>query len=417
MLLLYRQITGGYIVGLSYFILLLTIPFLLTAKEVPAFTGKISGNKVRLRSSPHLNSAVIGELNKDDYVKVIGEQAGFLVIEPPSGMKMYVYRTYVFNQIVDTNNVNVRLSPSLESPTIAQLHAGEKIVGKPSSQNPKWLEIDPPTTAKLYIAKEYVIRAGGEDFLKEQIEKLEKANILLLSTYRDAENELKKPTEDMLIEPLIAKIDSLKETWHTLPEHEKHATALKELLEESSKNKKVAALEAKIESVSAALEARKKKSDELQLKYEMRIQQLENKLHDENSQLIASLEAAQLQNTNLSLPNNEGPSSKWQMIEQSYQNQWLSKQPALSAQEYQKFQSDHAVNLHGVIKSYEPTTNNAPGDFILLINGLPCAFLYSPFVDLSIVVDKEISLTAVERDNHYFAYPSYCVMQVKMGPS
>ncbi|MEI6531996.1 MAG: SH3 domain-containing protein, partial [Chlamydiota bacterium] len=257
---------------LRYFIILLATPFLLTAKELPVFTGKIAGERVRLRSSPHLNSAVIGELHKDDYVKVIGEQAGFLVIEPPSGMKMYVYRTYVFDQTVDANNVNVRLSPSLQAPIVAQLHSGDKVTGKPSSQNPKWLEIDPPSTAKLYIAKDYVVKVGGEDFLKEQIETLDKANNLLLTTYKDAESEMKKTAEEMQLEPLIARLNNLKDSWNTLPEHKKRASELKELLEETSKNGKVAALEAQAASASAALEAHEKQAHEQRLSYELRIQ-------------------------------------------------------------------------------------------------------------------------------------------------
>lgn len=407
-------------------ILLLATPLSLCAKEAApiaksSFTGKISGNKVRLRSAPHLDGSVIGELNKDDYVKVIGEQAGFFVVAPPSGMKMYVYRTYVFDQIVDANNVNVRLNPSLEAPIVAQLHAGDKVEGcKPSSQNPKWLEIDPPSTTKLYVAKEYVEKIGGEDFLQEQIAASEKASALLLASYKEAESEMKKDFAEMKLAPLMERMDKAAHSWSAMPEHKKRAEELKSLLEETQSKRKLAHLEAKAQSASEALEAKEKSALEEKLQYERRIKELEDALQNQKEQLIASLEAKAIEPAapvlvTQAARSDEAPLSKWHMVEDALQTTWLSKNQSATSEDYQKKQQEQAIVLRGIVSPYKASTKKAPGDFVLLVNGSPAAFLYSPFIDLSVVTGKEISLTAVARDNHHFAYPAYCITQVKHG--
>lgn len=292
--------------------LLFSLPIYIQAKENPQsqsvypFAGKINGNKVRLRSAPHLESTIIGELHKDDYVQIIGEQAGFYVVAPPANMKMYVYRTYVFDQTVDANNVNVRLAPSLEAPIAAQLHAGDKVVGKPSSQNPKWLEIDPPVSAKLYVAKDYVVNMGDPSLLNSPAK-----------------------------EDQSAPVESYKE----------------------------------VETITLSPD----------------------------------------------LPLDIAPLTSWNSLEQNFQSQWLAHHTEATVDDFHK--AEEKISLRGIIEPYKASSKNAPGDFLLLVNGVPAAFLYSPYVDLSVAAGKEISLTAVVRSNNHYAYPAYCVLQMKHGNS
>ena len=55
-----------------------------------SFTGKILGNNVRMRCAPDLDSHIISEFSKDDYVVVIGEQGDFYAIAAPSDFKAYI---------------------------------------------------------------------------------------------------------------------------------------------------------------------------------------------------------------------------------------------------------------------------------------------------------------------------------------
>lgn len=371
------------------------------------FTGKVTGNKVRLRSAPHSDGAIIAELHKDDYVKIIGEQAGFYMVAPPNGMKMYIYRTYVFDQTVDANNVNVRLAPSLEAPIAAQLHAGDKVIGKPSSQNPKWIEIDPPQTAKLYVSRDYIDRVGGGDFLEQQVTAREQAQSILLQSYQAAQNEIAKPFDQMHIEPLIEQLNKASLSWQEMPEHKKRAEELKNLLEESYKSRRLTWLEEK----AAAAE---KLSQEERRAYEIKIQGLQEQLKSQKEDLVVAMEAkAPDPVLALSAPEE----SLWGSVELVLQKRWLTAHCDKTSEDYQKAQLEASQSLRGVVSPYKASSKKAPGDYVLMINEAPVAFLYSPFVDLNVVAGKEVALTAVPRDNNLYAYPAYCVIQIKHGTS
>jgi hypothetical protein len=94
-----------------------------------AFTGKVTGKRVRLRNAPTLTSNTIRELNNGDMLVVVGEESDFYAVQPISGLKGYIYRTYVLDDVVEGTRVNVRLAPDLESAVVAQLNSGDRIKG------------------------------------------------------------------------------------------------------------------------------------------------------------------------------------------------------------------------------------------------------------------------------------------------
>ena len=97
------------------------------ASTIAPFTGKIKGSKVRVRLEAGVDSPVLHELNSGDMVVVTGEQNDFYAIRPPKGVKAFVYRTYIIDDVVEGNRVNIRAEPSLEAPVLAQLNKGDKI--------------------------------------------------------------------------------------------------------------------------------------------------------------------------------------------------------------------------------------------------------------------------------------------------
>lgn len=111
-----------------------------------AFTGKIVGNKVRLRTSCSLDGHVVRETKSGEIFAVVDEEKDFFAIEPPSGSKGYVFRAYILEGLVEAHRVNVRLSPDTESPIVGRLDVGDKIDGTVCLSHPKWLEIDLPNS-------------------------------------------------------------------------------------------------------------------------------------------------------------------------------------------------------------------------------------------------------------------------------
>src|SRR6185436_15600633 len=79
----------------------------LVQKPFSPFTGKVKGRKVRLRAQPDLDGRVVRELGGQDMLVVVGEKGDFYAVEPPSGLKAYVFRSFVLDGVVEGNRVNV----------------------------------------------------------------------------------------------------------------------------------------------------------------------------------------------------------------------------------------------------------------------------------------------------------------------
>ncbi|MCB1075818.1 MAG: SH3 domain-containing protein, partial [Simkania sp.] len=91
-----------------------------------SFTGKVLGNNVRMRTSPDLDSHIVSELLKDDYVVVTAEKGEFYAVEPPSEMKAYIFRGFVIDDVVEGDRVNVRLAPDRDAPIVGHHSTGDK---------------------------------------------------------------------------------------------------------------------------------------------------------------------------------------------------------------------------------------------------------------------------------------------------
>ena len=105
--------------------------------EFKSFTGKLIANKVRIRAKPDLDSPIIRQMNKNDLLLVVGESNDFYAIEPLKDTKAYVFRSYVLDNVVEANRVNVRLEPHIDAPIIGQLQIGNRVDGYVCTKHPK----------------------------------------------------------------------------------------------------------------------------------------------------------------------------------------------------------------------------------------------------------------------------------------
>src|ERR1700721_4079910 len=80
------------------------------------FTGKVAANKVRLRVKPDLESHILRQINKNELLLIAGEEGDFYAVEPPKDTKAYVFRSYILDDRVEANRVNIRLKPQGDPP-------------------------------------------------------------------------------------------------------------------------------------------------------------------------------------------------------------------------------------------------------------------------------------------------------------
>ncbi len=215
--------------GMYKFLTLLLFVTPLVAFE--PFTGKITRDRVRMRLLPALDSAILKEFNKGEFVLVTGETEEYFAVKPSSEQKAYVYRTYILDGFVEGNQVNVRLAPDLEAPIIAKLQEKQKVDGVVCPSNTKWLEITPPENVQFYVYKDYIEKT--DSLLTEVQEKEEEPLSFETFTFQEVAKE-DVETKQKINSPFAPQELALFETWKGTKE-----LSLEEFYNEEKKRAKV----------------------------------------------------------------------------------------------------------------------------------------------------------------------------------
>ena len=341
------------------------------------FTGSISGSRVRLRLLPTLDSVVLKEFSHHDLIQVIGETDGFYAVLPEAGTKGYVFRTYVLDGVIEGSNVNVRLKPDTTSAVIIQLQQGEKIIGKPSKENPKWLEIELPASVRFYVAKEFVVREGALSLYDQWTTEKKELITKLQALETEIRTEFAKPFSEIDPSHIKKELESiLDQVKNSMPEVARKATALLRKIEQEYLHLRVLQNES-VQPPAEQLLASPPEPD---------------KPHEEPA---------------------KEPFVSFYLKEQEQkliQNK-IDKEEVSSAEEFYAREQQVPTLLKGNIIPFERTLRVKPGDFVLVdpVSKVPIAYLYSTKVNLESLVGNLVSIQAQERPNHDFALPAYFV--------
>jgi uncharacterized protein YgiM (DUF1202 family) len=372
----------------------------VTNKEMSTpFTGKVTKNKVRLRMSPNLDSPIIKELNQGDLLLILGEEEEFYTIQAPDDLKGYVFRTYILDDVVEGNRVNIRLEPQTDSPVIGQLVGGEKVTGKVSSINNKWMEISLPENVRLYISKDYVKRIGDASYFTSLKNKQKELKEKLEQVSQQSENALKGDYPSINYQAIANEYQSIINGYTELDEEKTKVEGQLKDFKDAYAKKKIEYLEAHTGSIQ---DAEKLKQEKISLENKMREQQ----------KRLAQLEQTVQINPNLSI--SAGTMPLWQPVEQELYLSWKEKNGDRSWKEFYKEQLMDSVTIKGTIEPYTRKVKNKPGDYLLIGGGKrPVAFLYSTQVNLQDYVGREVTLRVSSRPNNHFAFPAYFVLSIE----
>lgn len=361
------------------------------------FTGKVLANKVRIRAKADVDGHIIRQVNKNDLLLVIGEEGDFFAVQPPKDTKAYVFRSYVLDDIVEANRVNVRLEPHVDAPIIAQLQAGDKIQAQVCSMNHKWLEIAPPSSARFYVSKEFIAGAGGPEYLAAMEKRKTRVDELLSAAFLAAENECKKRYEEMSPHDVSEMFQNIVKNFSDFSDAAEQAKAGLALLKETYLQKKIAFLESKAELSSSAKE-------ELLAKHKA-----------ENRELFADVPAKidpELWSKRTAKKESSDSTRLWDAVEESLFLSWSAFHTGKRLDDFYAEQKANATVISGTLESYAHPIKNKPGNFILR-GDAPIAYLYSTQVDLEKYVGKSVTLLVAPRPNNHFAFPAYYVLGVE----
>jgi hypothetical protein len=356
----------------------------ITETPFSSFTGRITRNKVRMRLNPSLDSSVLRELNKDDLLVIVSETEDFYGIQAPNDIKAFVYRTFVLDNVVEGNHVNIRLEPTIEAPVIAQLNAGERVDGVISPINSKWLEITPPKSTQFYVAKDFIEKIGDPTLIETISKRRENINRLLESTYQIAELELQKTYQEIQMSGIFQNLNKIISDKNNSSEQMDKARSMLTLIQDRYLHKKIAFLEEKPKTVFIT-------------KFENAPQDLK----------VAAEPIVKNPITAKMLG--------WFPVEESYFSSWLNQNPDQNQEQFEQNQKQESVIVKGLVEAYDRSVKNKPGDYLLVnsTNHLPIAYLYSTKFNLQDVLGEEVVLEVSNRPNNNFAFPAYFVLGIQ----
>ena len=343
--------------------------------SVNPFTGKIKGRKVRLRLRPDLDSRIIKELNKNELVTVIGEKGDFWAVQAPSGTKAYIFRSFVLDDIVEGNHVNVRLEPSMDAPVISHMNSGDKIENASISPvNSKWLEIAPPAQTRFYVAKEYIEYVGGPEVKAQMDRRASTAEQLIDAASLLSQAELRKPFEEIDFERIIRGFTTVITDYTDFPEFVEQAKESLATFQEAYLQKRISRLEASEQYASSpAGEA------------------------EERGAFAVITDKMKL----------------WEPIEEALYLSWANINDNKTRHDYYDEQKLTSVEISGIVEPYTTPVKNKPGDFLLRNKDVPVGYVYSTLVNLQDLVGRNVRLVATPRPNNNFAFPAYYVLAVE----
>lgn len=381
-----------------------------TSFNSKSFTGRITRDRVRLRLQPTVESPVIKELERGKMLLVTGEENDFYAVKPISGTKTYIYRTYVLDGVVEGNKVNVRIDPHLEAPVIAQLSTGDRVDGKISGRNSKWLEIDPPANTRLYVSADFVEKIGDANYIVRFEERLNDVNNLLNGTYLVSQQEIQKPFSEIEPERVEENYSRIISDYTEFPEQVRTAKKYLHQFKDAYLHKKVKYLEERSTTSTAPWNTQREES----IVRNERLNEQENSRQQTNdSQNSTDTYKAWIHKKKTSEMN--ARMALWIPVEISYYEEWAKKNGEQPIQNFYEEQRGSSHALRGVLEHYDRPVRNKPGDYLLVNRGnrLPIAYIYSTQVNLQELVGQDVTVEGVLRPNNNFAYPAYFIMSVE----
>jgi hypothetical protein len=375
-----------------------TQPAAKKTEQFKPFTGKVIANKVRLRIKPDLDSHIFRQIGKNDLLLIVGEDIDFYAVQPPKDTKAYIFRSYILDNVIEANRVNIRLEPHADAPIIGQLQAGDKVNGHPCALNHKWFEIAAPANTRFYVSKEFVSNVGGPDFIATMDKRKKQVDEQLNAAFLSAETECKKNYEDMSPQPLIEQFQAIVKNFSDFPEATQHAKEALALLKDTYLQKKISYLESKAQLSPTV-------KDELLARHKAENQELfANNTEQAGKELFAKRNSKKEMTDKMRF---------WETMEESLYLSWTAFHTGRKMDDFYAEQKANAIVLTGVIEQYDHPVKNRPGDYVLHGPDSPIAYLYSTTLNLDKYEGKEITILAAPRPNNHFAFPAYFVLTVE----
>jgi len=182
--------------------------FAVSAAE-PVQTSEVYGNaqvsatKLNLRMKPTIKSPRAGIIMKGTRVKVTAKKDGWLELEAPSSMPVYVSAVYLINGKL-SNATKLRPTNDPQAPSFGVYPAGTKLKAIGSVDKFGWIKVEPPAGLLVYAYGDYI--AIDKDAVIGEKKESKPAEAAPAPEKKDEKRpaEVKKPAAEKAEKPAVA---------------------------------------------------------------------------------------------------------------------------------------------------------------------------------------------------------------------
>jgi len=117
---------------------------------------KVNADNVNLRAGADSNKEVVSQVCYDDILYAAGkdESGKWFRVLPPKGTKLYVYEKLIQNGKVSVKKLNVRSGPGINYTKMGEILKDQEI--KVINRRNEWIAIEPPENCYLWISTDYL---------------------------------------------------------------------------------------------------------------------------------------------------------------------------------------------------------------------------------------------------------------------
>jgi uncharacterized protein YgiM (DUF1202 family) len=146
------------------------------------FQGEINADNINIRSDSTITSEVICRLNKDDIVDVSSELYDWYKIKLPKEASLFIKKEFVAivnekTAKVSKDNVNLRLRPDISAPILGKVNKDEavNIIG----DNGEWYKIEAVANSFGWVHKNFLNKVDKKARIAKYNESLSKESIVI----------------------------------------------------------------------------------------------------------------------------------------------------------------------------------------------------------------------------------------------
>jgi uncharacterized protein YgiM (DUF1202 family) len=123
------------------------------------FIGKINNENVHIRSGPDVSFDSLGRLKKGESIIVFNKRNSWYKVKIPAELSLYINSKFISpavdnSGVVNANNVNLRSKPDINSTIVSQAFKGEFIEIR--EKIGEWLKIKPTDNCFGWIKQEFL---------------------------------------------------------------------------------------------------------------------------------------------------------------------------------------------------------------------------------------------------------------------